>query len=93
MENFLKRHLGKGANPNPDPGQSRGSETPTNSNKGGGKGGGNLRAMNEVKLTAGVPPLVYCKPVNDKGGPGHAPNCNHRSGCMLKLTRQQHTKD
>ena len=32
------------------------------------KGWGNLRAMNEVKPEAGVPPLFYCKPVNDKGG-------------------------
>ena len=49
--------------------------------------------MNEVKPETGTPPLFYCKPVNDKGGPRHAPDCDHRSGCMLPLKRQQHTKD
>ena len=48
--------------------------------------------MNEVKPEAGTPPLFYCKPVNDKGGPCHAPECEHRSGCMLQMKRQQHTK-
>ena len=92
METFLKRHLAKGASPSPDCGESTGGKTPTNSNKGRGKGGSNLRAMNEAK-PAGVPPLFYCKPVNDNGGPCHAPDCDHRSGCMLQLKRQQHTKD
>ena len=49
--------------------------------------------MNEVKPEAGTPPLFYCKPVNDKGGPCHAPDCDLRSGCMLQMKRQQHTKD
>ena len=49
--------------------------------------------MNEVKPEAGTPPLFYCKPVNDKGEPCHARDCDHRSGCMLQLKRQQHTKD
>ena len=49
--------------------------------------------MNEVKPEAGVPPLLYCKRVNDKGGPCHAPDCNRRSGCMPQLKRQQHTGD
>ena len=49
--------------------------------------------MNEVKPETGTPPLFYCKPVNDKGGPCHAPDCDHRRGCMLQLNRQQHTKD
>ena len=56
------------------------------------KGGGNLRAMNEVQPETGTPPLLYCKPVNDKGGPCHAPDCDHCSGCVLQLKRQQHTK-
>ena len=38
MEEFLKRHLGKSANPTPDGGESRGSGTPTSPNKGRGKG-------------------------------------------------------
>ena len=49
--------------------------------------------MNEVKPEAGTPPLFYCKPVNDKGGPCHAADCDLRSGCMLQMKRQQHTKD
>ena len=93
MEKFLKRHLGKGANPTPDRGEGRGNRTPPNANKGGGKGGGNLRAMNEVKPETGSPPLFYCKPVDDKGGPCHAHDCDRRSGCVLQLKRQQHTKD
>ena len=75
MEKFLKRHLGKVANPVPDRGDSRGSKTPTNPNKGGGKGGGNLHPMNEVKPEAGVTLLFYCKPVNDKVQPCHVPDC------------------
>ena len=49
--------------------------------------------MNEVKPDAGTPPLFYCKPVNDKGGPCHASDCDHRSSCMLQMKRKQHTKD
>ena len=30
---------------------------------------------------------------HDKGGPGHAPDCDLRSCCMLQMKRQQHTKD
>ena len=93
MEKFLKRHLRKGANPTLHRGESRGSKTPTKPSKGGGKGGCNLRAMNEVKPDTRVPSLFYCKPVNDKGGPCHAPDCDHRAGCELQLKRQHHTKD
>ena len=49
--------------------------------------------MNEVKPDAGTPPLFYCKPVNDKGRPCHASDCDLRSGCMLQMKHQQHTKD
>ena len=49
--------------------------------------------MNEVKPEAGTPPLFHCKPVNDKGGPSHAPDCDHHTGCMLQMKRHQHTKD
>ena len=49
--------------------------------------------MKEVKPERGTPSLFYCKPVNDKGGPCHASDCDHSSGCMLQLKRQQHTKD
>ena len=44
-------------------------------------------------ITAGTPPLFYCRRVNDKGGPCHASDCDLRSGCMLQMKRQQHTKD
>ena len=77
----------------PNVAKRKGHKNPTNTNQGGGKGRGNLRAMNEVKPDAGTPPLFYCKPVNDKGGPCHASDCDLRSGCMLQMKRQQHTKD
>ena len=93
MEKFLKKHLGRGGTPTPERGEGKGHKNPTNTNKGGGKGRGNLRAMNEVQPDAGTPPLFYCKPVNDKGGPCHASDCDLRSGCMLQMKRQQHTKD
>ena len=93
MEKLLKRHLGRGATPTPERGKGKGPKNPTNANKGGGKGGGNIRAMSEVEPETGAPPLFYCKPVKDKGGPCHAPDCDHCSGCVLQLKRQQHTKD
>ena len=93
MEKFLKKHLGPGATPTAECGEGKGPKNPTNANQGGGKGRGNLRAMNEVKPEAGTPPLFYCKPVNDRGGRCHAPDCDHRIGCMLQMKQQQHTKD
>ena len=93
MEKFFKKHLGRGGTPTPKRGEGKGPKNPTNANQGGGKGRGNLRAINEVKSDAGTPILFYCKPVNDKGGPCHAPDCDHRSNCMLQMKRQQHTKD
>ena len=93
MDKFLKKHLGRGGNRTPERGEGKGPKNLTNPNQGGGKGRGNLRAMNEVKPEAGTPPLFFCKPVNDKGGPCHAPDCDLRSGCMLQMKRQQHTKD
>ena len=93
MEKFLKKHLGQGSSPTPVCGEGKGPKSPTNTNQGGGKGRGNLRAMNEVKPDAGTPPLFYCQPVDDKGGPCHAVDCDLRSGCMLQMKRQQHTKD
>ena len=85
MEKFLKKHLGRGGTPTPERGERKGPKKPTNTNQGGGKGRGNLRAMNEVKPDAGTPPLFYCKPVNDKGGPCHAPDCDHRSTLRAHL--------
>ena len=93
METFLKRNLGRGATPTPECGEGKGPRNPTNANKSGVKGGGNLRAMSEVKPETGTSPLLYCKPVNDKGGPFHAPDCDHCSGGVLQLKRQQHPKD
>ena len=93
MEKILKKHLGRGGTPTPDRGEGKGPKNPTNTNQGGRKGRGSLRAMNEVTPDAGTPPLFYCKPVNDKGGPCHASDCDHRSSCMLQMKRQQHTKD
>ena len=85
MERFLQKHLGPGGTPTPERGKGKGPKNPTNANQGGGKGRGNLRAMHEVKPDAGTAPLFYCKPVNDKGGPRHAPDCDHRSSCMLQM--------
>ena len=93
MEEFLKKHLGRGGTPTPERGEGKGPQNPTNANQGGGKGRGNLRAINEVEPDAGTPPLFYCKPVNDKGGACHASDCDLRSGCMLQMKRIQHTKD
>ena len=77
----------------PNVAKGKGPKNTTNTNQGGGKGRGNLRAINKVKQDAGTPPLFYCKPVNDKGGPCHASDCDHRSSCMLQMKRRQHTKD
>ena len=93
MEKFLKKHLGRGGTPTPERGEGKGPKKSKNANHGGGKGRGNLRAMNEVKPDAGTPPLFPCKPVNDKGGPCHAPDCYQRSSCMLQMKRQQQSKD
>ena len=93
MKKFLKKHLGRGGTPTPERGEAKEPENRTNANQGGGKERGNLRAINEVKPDAGTPPLFYFKPVNDKGGPCHAPDCNHCSSCMLQMKRQQHCKD
>ena len=65
--------------------KGKGLKKPTNANQGCGKGRGNLRAMNEVKPEVGTPPLFYCKPVNDRGRPCHAPDCDHHSSCMLRM--------
>ena len=46
--------------------------------------------MTEVRPNTGPPPLFYCKPINEKGEPCHAPDCDRRSGCVLELKRQQH---
>ena len=93
MEKFLKKHLGRGGTPTLERGEGKEPKIPTNINEGGGKGRGILRAMNEVKPDADTPPLFYCNPVNDKGGPCHAPECNQRSSCMLQMKLQQHTKE
>ena len=91
MEKFFKKHLGRGGTPSPERGERKGPKNPTNANQGGGRGRGNLRAMNEVKPDAGIPPLFYCKPVNDKGGPCPAPDCDHRSSCMLQMMQDGKT--
>ena len=93
MGKFPEKHLGRGGNPTPERGEGKGPKNPTNANQGGGKGGGNPRAMNEVKPEAGTPPLCYCRTVNEKRGPCHAPDCDPRSSCMLQMKQQQHTKN
>ena len=83
LEKFLKQHLRRGGTSTPGRGEGKGPKNPTNANQGCDKGRGNLPAMNEVKPEAGTPLLFYCKPVNDTGGPCHAPDCDHGSGGML----------
>ena len=85
MEKFIKKHFGRGGAPTPRRGKGKGPKNPTNADQGGGKGRVNLRAMNKVKPDAGTPPLFYCKPVNDRFGPCHAPDSDHRSSCMLQM--------
>ena len=84
MEKFLKKHLGRGGTHIKERGEGKGPTNPTNADQGGGKRRGNLRAMNELKPEAGTPPLFYCKPVNDKRGPCHARDCDHRSVCFCR---------
>ena len=57
--------------------------------------GGQLKHMTETPSSKGkgTPNLFYCRPTDDKGAPCHAPDCDGRSACMLKLKRTQHTKD
>ena len=93
MEKFLKKTLGRGGASTPERAEGKEPTNPTDANQGSGKGRGNLRARTEVKPEASTPPLFFCKPVNHKGGPCHAPDCDHRSSCMLQIKRQQHTKD
>ena len=92
VEKVLKKHLAQGGTPTSERGKGKRPNDSCNDNQGGGKGGVNLCAMIEVKPEAGTPPLLDCKPVNDKGEPCHAPDCDHRSGCMLQMKQQQHTK-
>ena len=93
MEKFLKKHLGRVGTPTPERDEGKGPKNPTNANQGGGKGRDSLRAMNEVKPEARKPPLFDFKPVNDKGGPCHSPDCDHRCSCMRQMKREQHSKD
>ena len=49
--------------------------------------------MREVNSDTDLPPVFYCKPVNEKGGTRHASDCNHCSSFVLQLKGKQHTKD
>ena len=88
VEKFLNKQLGRGGTPTPENGKGKGPEIPTNADQGGCKGRRNLRVMNEVKPETGTPPLFYYR-----GVPCHAPDCDLRSGCMLQMKPQQHTKN
>ena len=37
--------------------------------------------------------MFYCCPMDDKGGPCHAPDCDACSACLLQLQRKQKTQD
>ena len=51
--------------------------------------------MNETPPShgKGAPNLFYCRPMDEERGPCHAPDCDGRSACLLKLRRKQNTKD
>ena len=93
MEKFLKKHSGRGVPPPPNVAKGKGIKIPLTPTREVVKGGVTYVPCNEVKPDAGTSPLFYCRPVNDKGGPCHASDCDLRSGCMLQMKRQQHTKD
>ena len=77
MDKYLRKHLGR--------------ETPAEKARGGiwpqphsntGKGrGGQLKHMTETPPSKGkgARNLFYCRPMDDKGGPCHAPDCDGRS--------------
>ena len=103
MDHYLRKHLGRGSGGG-NPGGNRNQDRNVNPSKGGGgKGGGGsghppkpagaLRTMQGEPGGKPLPPLFYCRPVDDKGGPCHAPDCDGRAGCLLQLKRQQKSRD
>ena len=56
---------------------------------------GQLNHMTETRPSKGkgAPNVSYCRPMDDNGGPCHAPDCHGQSACMLQLQRKQKTKD
>ena len=92
MDKYVRKHVrretpaaegpgGRSAQPDSNPGKSR---------------GGQLQHMKETPPPSngkGAPNLFYCRPMDDKGTPCHAPDCDGRSACLLQLQRKQKTKD
>ena len=64
------------------------------SNPGKGRGG-QLKHMTESPSSKGkgTPDIFYCCPMDDKGAPCHAPDCDGGSARMLQLKGTQKTKD
>ena len=91
MEKYLRKHLRREA---PAEKPQGGRSPQPHSNPGKGKGG-QLKHMKETPPAKGkgAPDLFYCQTTDDERGPCHAPDCDGRSSCMLKLRQKQKTKD
>ena len=91
MDKYLRKHLRRETPAERSPG---GRSPQPHSNPRMGRGG-QLKHMTETPPSKGkgAPNLFYCCPTEDNGGPCHAPDCDGRSACMLKLKRMQKTKD
>ena len=91
MDKYLRKHLRRETPAEKAP---RGRSPQPHSHPGHGRGG-HLKHMIETPFSKGkgAPNLFYCRPMDDKGGPCHAPECDGLSTCMLQLKRTQETKD
>ena len=91
MDRYLRTHLLRETPAE----KSHGGRSPQpNSNHGKGRGG-QLKHVTETPSSKGegAPNLFYRRPMDDKGGPCHTPDCDGRSACMLQLKLTQKTKD
>ena len=91
MDKYLRKHLRRETSAEKSPG---GRSPQPHSNPWKGRGG-QLKHMTETPLSKGkgTPNLFYCRPSDDKRRPCHAPDCDGRSACMLRLKRTQKTYD
>ena len=90
MDKYLRKHLRRESPAEKSPG-GRSPQPQSNPWKGRG---GQLKHMTETPPSKGkgAPNLFYCRPMDDKGGPCHVPDCDRRSARMLQLKHTQKTK-
>ena len=83
MDKYLRKLLQRETPAEKSPG-GRSPEPHSNSWKGRG---GQLKHLTETLPSKGkgAPNLFYCCPMDEKGGPCHAPDCDGQSACMLQL--------